>query len=110
VYSPPDRGAGRGVHGKSGLETIVLAARRTPLPEGVSVGRLMGNLPPAPFRHPQEWARLRGEEDGGEVRTTGAHRGPDDEASQIDHPVLRVMQRLHEHFEVVQAVRFAHEE
>jgi hypothetical protein len=70
----------------------------------------MGDLPPAPFHHPQEWALLRGEEGGGAVRAAGAHRDPDDEAGVIDHPVLRLMQRLREHFEVVRAVRFAHEE
>jgi hypothetical protein len=110
VYSPPDRGLGWRMGGKRGLETIVLAARRTPLPDNVSLGRLMGKVPAAPLHHPQEWALLRGEEDVGGVRAAGAHRDPDDVARQIDHPVLRVMQRLHEHFEVVRTVRFAHEE
>jgi tRNA A-37 threonylcarbamoyl transferase component Bud32 len=110
VYSPPDRGHGWKMGGKRGLDTIVLAARRTPLPDGVSLGQLRGNVLAACFHHPREWALLRGEEDVGGVRATGAHRDPDDVAGQIDHPVLRVMQRLRDHFEVVRAVRFAHEE
>ena len=110
VFSPPDRGQGWKMGGKRGLDTIVLVARRTPLPDDVSLGRLMGNVPATPFNHPQEWALLRGEEDIGGVRAAGAHRDPEDEAGEIDHPVMRVMQRLREHFEVVRAVRFAHEE
>jgi hypothetical protein len=108
VRSPPDAAKGWRVGGKGGLETILMAARRTPLPAGVSLGRLVGGVPAAPFHHPQEWARLRGVE-AGEVVWAGAHRDPEDEAGQIDHAVVRVMARLREHFEVVRAVRFAHQ-
>ena len=65
-------------------------------------------MPAAPFHHTQEWARLRGVGEG-EVLRAGGHRDPEDEAGEIDHPVMRVMARLREHFEVVRAVRFAHQ-
>ena len=37
------------------------------------------------------------------------HRGLEQEAAEIDDPLLRLMGRLQPHFEVVRAVRFAHE-
>jgi hypothetical protein len=97
--------------GKSGLDTILLVARRTPLPAEVSLGRVLGKLPATPFHHPQEWALLRGLDAGDEggLQRAGAHRDPEDEAGEIDHPVVRVMSRLREHFEVIRAVRFAHQ-
>ena len=84
----------------------------TPLPAEVSLGRIIGNLPAPPYHHPQEWAQLRHTEarEVGSVLKMGAHRDPEDEAGEIDNPVVQVMARLREHFEVVRAVRFAHRE
>jgi hypothetical protein len=39
----------------------------------------------------------------------GENRGLEKEAAAIDDPLLELMQRLREHFEVIRAVRFAHE-
>jgi hypothetical protein len=36
-------------------------------------------------------------------------RGPDTEVAAIDDPLLQLMGRLRGHFEVIRAVRFAHE-
>src|SRR5262249_38084279 len=43
---------------QGGLETVLLLARRTPLPEGVRLGDLIGPLPPVKAPHPTEVAVL----------------------------------------------------
>jgi serine/threonine protein kinase len=111
IVSPADQQSGWRMAGKSGLETVLMAARRTPLPEEVSLGRLIGKVPVTPLRRPQEWAVLLHRETGdpGPSRERG-DREFEEEAAAIDEPVVQVMARLREHFEVVRAVRFAHQE
>src|SRR5262249_10060241 len=110
LLSPGDRSQGWRVAGKSGLDTILLLARPTPLPADVALADLIGRLPPTKDQHPQEWA-MRGFNAGQPVGflNVGAERGPDEEAARIDDPLLQVMARLGGHLEVIRAVRFAHE-
>jgi hypothetical protein len=97
--------------GESGLETIVMVARRTPLPPDVSLGKLIGQVPVVPMRKPGEFAVLRdlGASDPSRALERSGGRDIEEEAAEIDHPVVQVMARLREHFEVVRAVRFAHQ-
>jgi serine/threonine-protein kinase len=115
VYSPTvskrgDAAKGWKLDAQDGLETVLLLARRTPLSAEVHLADLIGRLPPAPLRHPGELA-VRGFDRGQPVDSLnlGQNRGIDKEAAAIDDPLLGLMQRLQEHFEVIRAVRFAHQ-
>jgi serine/threonine protein kinase len=114
VYSPTT-GPGAGKKGwplddRDGLETVLLLARRTPLPSEVKLSQLVGQLPPTRLRDPLEVA-VRGFDPGQPVNfiNQGEHRGFQEEAEEIDDPLLQLMGRLQEHFEMVRAVRFAHQ-
>ena len=107
---PAEAARGLPVQGPSGLETALLLARRTPLPATTDLTAVIGPLPPAPLRNPLEFA-VRGFDSG---RPTGAidlgvHRGLGLEAEKIDEPLLRLMDRLRPHFDLIRAVRFAYQ-
>jgi predicted Ser/Thr protein kinase len=53
ISSPPEQEMGWIMTGRSGLETILMVARRTPLPAEVSVGELIGSLPSSALRRPR---------------------------------------------------------
>jgi hypothetical protein len=97
------------LEGKSTLETVLLLARRTPLPVEVSLARLLEGLPEAKFLDPLEVA-VRGHDPGQPVGYVdlGEHRGPKGRAEDIDHPLLELLGRLETYFETTRAVRFAH--
>jgi hypothetical protein len=109
IFSPPLGGTWL-LGKKGGLNTVLLLARRTPLPEGTHLGSLFSPLPPATVRRPDEVVILGV---GGEPRSASTllalNRGPDAEARAADEPVRALMTRLGEHFELIRAVRFAHE-
>jgi hypothetical protein len=115
VYSPTISNPGDGPKGwalddHDGLETVLLLARRRPLPTDVKLAEVIGWLPPVPLRHPHELA-VCGFDQGQPVDflNMGENRGMEREAAAIDDPMLALMQRLREHFEVIRAVRFAHQ-
>jgi hypothetical protein len=62
-----------------------------------------------PLRDEREWA-VRGGDEGQPVAALDlrGHRGVEVEVRQIDDPLLSVLGRVREHFEVIRAVRFAH--
>jgi hypothetical protein len=68
-------------------------------------------LPPSPFHHPREVAWLEwGPGLNAPRQQEVIYRGLDlTESREIDEPVLKVMERLRPHFELIKAVRFAHE-
>jgi hypothetical protein len=111
VQSPGTPDGGWKVAGKSGLDTILLLARRTPLPADCALAEMIGPLPPTRAHSLLEWA-LRGFDRGQEVGflNLGDDRGPEEEAVRIDDPLLQLMGRLGEQFEMIRAVRFAHVE
>jgi hypothetical protein len=114
VYSPTggpgDRPKGWPLDNHDGLETVLLLARRTPLPADVNLAKLVGRLPPTRLRDGGEFA-VRGFDAGQPVDALnlGESRGIEREAAAIDDPLLGLMQRLREHFEAIRAVRFAHQ-
>src|SRR5262249_35850937 len=81
---PDGRSEGYTMTGKSGLETIVLLARRAPLPAEVNLARLIGPAPVTPLRDPLEFA-VRGGDEGQPVAQVhrGEHRGPEAEVEAI---------------------------
>jgi serine/threonine-protein kinase len=114
VYSPTTgefEGIAKGwkLDNHDGLETVLLLARPTPLPADVDLAEVIGQLPPVPLRHPGELA-VRGFNQGQPVDSLnlGENRGLETEAAAIDDPLVGLLQRLREHFEVIRAVRFAH--
>lgn len=108
---PGERKLGWKVGGKSGLDTILLLARRQPLRTEVALNKLIGPQSPTRLRDPHEWA-IRGADAGQPIGFVklGGDRGPEDEAAAIDDPLLQMMGRLQDQFEIVRAVRFAHQE
>jgi hypothetical protein len=108
VHSPEKVSKGWPVEGKKGLETVLLLARSTPLPADMKLAGVVGRLPPTPFRNPREVAVL-GFNGDQPVEPMGLSRGFAKEAREIDEPLLRLLGRLQEHFELTRAVRFAHE-
>jgi serine/threonine-protein kinase len=93
-----------------GLETVLLLARRTPLPGDVKLAEVVGKMPVVPLGHPAEVA-VRGFDPGGGLTeiNRGEYRGFQKGADDIDDPLLKLMGRLRRHFEMVRAVRFAHQ-
>jgi hypothetical protein len=109
VYSPP-LGGGWRFGKRGGLETVLLLARRTPLDEGTRLGPLLGSLPPPGMRLRDEVVVLGLDAGADSVSTLLAqNRGPEDEARAADEPLRALLVRLRDHFELIRAVRFAHE-
>ena len=110
INNPPI-GAGWKFGKKGGVETVLLLARRTPLDEGTRLGPLVGSVPPPKLRNPGEVAVLGLDRGVGAVSTLLAqNRGTDEEVRALDEPLRAAMVRLHDHFEFIRAVRFAHAE
>jgi hypothetical protein len=112
LESPAELDRGWEVEGASGLETAVLLARRTPLPTEMDLAPLVGPLPVSPLgdlRERQVWKLTPGLPAPSLI--VAAHRGLKlkAEARRIDDPLVRLLERLRPHFELIQAVRFAHE-
>jgi hypothetical protein len=101
------RPSGYPMEGKSGLETILLLARRTPLPENVNLTARLGKLTPAPFANDQEVA-VRGLDRGVPIQPFDQFRRPGRQRAAIDDSLMQLMGRLQDDFEVIRAVRFAH--
>jgi hypothetical protein len=108
VESPPELDKGWAIEGAGGLETILLLARREPLPAGVKFDELLAGLPRAPLRDPREVAVL-GFDGDRPLEPLHLFRGGSKTAKQIDDPLLRLLEKLRPHFEVIRAVRFAHQ-
>jgi hypothetical protein len=113
VHRPEEVDVGYRVKGPGGLETALLLARRTPLPADKNLAAMIGRFPAAPrFGDPREvdwWELLHGQPAPRLIQTL--HRGnlDVDEAEAIDSPVLALLERLRGDFELLKAVRFAHQ-
>jgi serine/threonine-protein kinase len=109
--SPDKLAQGWRVKGPGGLETALLLARLTPLGAEVNLEKEMGRLPATRLRNHREvvWLELV----PGQAlarRSEVLHRDLDlDQAEDIDDPVLKLMERLRAHFDLIKAVRFAHQ-
>jgi predicted Ser/Thr protein kinase len=111
VHSPAALDKGHRMEGPGGLETVLLLARRTPLPAGTDLMALIGESPPSPLRDVLEVAR-GGFDEGQPIEALpmGQHRGIGAEAGKIDEPLLHLMERLRKEgrFDVIRPVRFAY--
>ena len=110
VIINPTLGTGWKFGQRGGLETVLLLARRTPLSEGTQLGSLVGTLPPTKMRLRDELVVLGVGSEADSVATLHASdRGPEVEARAADEPLRALLVRLRGHFELIRAVRFAHE-
>jgi hypothetical protein len=109
VVISPATAAGWRFGRQGGMETVLLLARRSPLPEDVKLGSLLGSLPPARVRLRDEVAVLGLDRGGGVASLLARGRGPEEEAREADRPLLERLERLRDQFELIRVVRFAHE-
>jgi aminoglycoside phosphotransferase (APT) family kinase protein len=96
LHSPSERDRGWVVEGPSGVESVLLLARATPLPADVDLEKLIGKLPATPLKSEVAAA--------GEIKT----RSVRSKAELIDEPMLQLLERLRPHFELVRVARFPH--
>jgi hypothetical protein len=93
----------------SGLETIILLARRTPLDAEVKLHALLGGIAPAKVSDPGEAAVLSLDKGATSATSLKAiNRGTVDEARARDQALTAQLEKLREHFELIRVVRFAH--
>ena len=111
TISNPPIGSGWKFGKRGGTETVLLLVRRTPLDASVKLGPLLGSVPPPKVRNRGEVALLGMNRGSDAIATlTALNRGSDDEARTAAAELRAAMVRLHEHFEFIRAVRFAHTE
>jgi hypothetical protein len=93
--------------GQSGMETLVLLARETPLPREVDLRRMLAGMPV------QRAQSLRSVVwfSNGQVDATGLRSFKSFDPKRIDDPVLqtqaRLVRQLGEHFPCIRAVSYA---
>lgn len=110
VLSPMTIGNGWEIDRRGGMETVLLLGRRTSLPEDVRLGPLFDAMPVTKMRDREELVALKWQRGLDKVTTVLAkNRGADDEARDADRPLLALIDRLREHFDMIEVARFAHE-
>jgi hypothetical protein len=126
--SPPVRRAGKLVFSpllghswtfstRAGMETVLLLARRTPLPPEIKLGSLIAS----PQRYPSaNLSEQSVESNKAVVFLKSTARSSDvtvvqdgkklaDVVTFTEEPLLSILTRLHAHFELIHAVRFPHQ-
>jgi hypothetical protein len=97
--------------GPPGTETVLLLARRTALPESVKLGDLLADLPPPPApTGPKELATFAIKSDKSQDFSHGPVVGDGKQEIAVDEPFINVLETLAEHFDLVRAVRFTHQD
>jgi hypothetical protein len=89
---------------QAGTETVLLLARRTPLPSDVQLGKLLAASPPPQILaepHRATAASIRGPGIPGSPNVTAG-------MPASDLPLARFIEPLGDHFELIRAVQFAH--
>lgn len=109
VYSPLF-GGGWTFGSRGGMETVLLLARRTPLPEGTKLGSLLSPLPPADQVSDPQAVAIYGLDGGTQSVSSLLPKSAAQEAvpAELDAALRALLMRLGEHFELIRAVRFAH--
>jgi len=108
LRNPPTDGKGWVIDDIKGLDTILLLANPTPLPEKVVLADLLGSLPAAPLCNLNE-VSVRAFDRGKPVESLRLDiERVKQEAQRIDDQLLALVERLKDRFEVIRAVQFAH--
>jgi hypothetical protein len=109
--SPPELDRGWEIVGPSGLETVMLLVRSTPLPRDVDISLLASVLPAVPMAHSREryvWKLTQSQ--ARPEMIAALSRGIDTRQSRRIHdPLWNLMEQLRAHFELIYVVRFAHQ-
>jgi serine/threonine protein kinase len=112
IRLPEQADIGWPLEGGPGMETLLLLARETPLPDDIDLAQLLAALPPQTMQH----ARSLVEFQNGAVinQIQRKDRSPQFfNAQQIDDPVLQtqqlIQQELTPHFPLIRAVSFANQ-
>jgi predicted Ser/Thr protein kinase len=112
VQSPEALDEWHPMTGPSGLETILLLARRTPLPPGTDLVKVVGVLRPSPLLARSVFA-TRGLDEGQpiELLRLDFTRGVGENADKLDDPLLLLMERMRTqgHFDVIKTARFPYQ-
>jgi len=109
VYSPL-LGGGWTFGKRGGVETVLLLARRSPLESKTQLGSLLTPLPLPAMRLRDEVVVLGLNAGANSVSTLLARsRGDEQDALAADEPLHKLLLQLGAHFELIRAVRFAHE-
>ncbi|NQU23408.1 MAG: protein kinase [Candidatus Nealsonbacteria bacterium] len=107
ISLPDGRSTGWPMQGPSGMETLVLLARETPLPADVQLQELFSGFPIQKIQDPRAIVWL----DKGEIVDTVERKPQFFNPQEIDDPVLvtqrLLAERLGPHFQLVRAVSFA---
>jgi serine/threonine protein kinase len=109
VHSPEALDDWLPMEGPGGLETVLLLARRTPLPPGTDLAAMIGPQRASP---PGSELALstRGLNEGQPIELLVADqvRGIGENAEKLDDPLLKLMERLRAegHFDVIKSARF----
>jgi hypothetical protein len=113
VHCPAQPNRGLIVEGPSGLETVVVLARATPLLKPHDLRQLADRLPASSLTNEREVVWL-GQQPGEALARHERilHRGvTPGKSREIDLPVFKLLEdRLRPHFDLMKAVRFAHVE
>jgi serine/threonine-protein kinase len=104
----PQKVGGWEMNGRSGLETVLLLARDAPISETLRLEAILRSLGPAPL-HERWEVIVRGQDGDHDVEPLALFRRRKVQVKEIDDPLLRLMERLRPHVDMVRAVRFAHE-
>lgn len=109
VVLSPTIGGGWPFGRRGGLETIVLLARATPLGADAALGTVFASLPATRMRHQEEVGILgldRGK--AGVSSLVSRNRGTEEEAREVDAPLVARLEKLRDQFEIIRVVRVAH--
>jgi hypothetical protein len=97
--------------GPPGLETVLLLARETALPENVKLSELLADLGPPPVpTSPDELTTIQITSDKAIETTHRPVAGNGSTGADWIESIEPTLQRLAQHFALVRAVRFAHED
>ena len=113
VCSPANKENGWPLDDTAGLETVLVLARRTPLPAGVDLGDVLGKLPPARFESPTEnivqvfrdGKVIQEQPHGWEPGLRGIKGKL---ATPLDDPAMVAVRRLRPYFDLIHVARFGH--
>lgn len=106
--SPMTIGSGWKFGQKGGMETVLLLARRTPPGDSSWTSLFATPLPVAKVQQPNQFVVLGVDASNPVVKVLAQNRGGGADATSADEPLRALIKRLHEHFEFVRVVQFAH--
>jgi hypothetical protein len=108
VRNPSVPGSGWRPYSTGGMDTVLLLARKTPLPGEVTLADLLGTVPPARPGQPGEVV-VRGLNQGQQADDVARdlNRGCPEEVEKNERRLLLIMDRVKDHFELIRALQFA---